>query len=228
MITVIYDEDEKIFRAKGSFKLGIAGVFKNESYTDEAISFDNELLESIRERDEEWVGPLLPFIKSDDPNEIAKNLAEYYNELEKRVAENEKQINDCILCNLFENMEGCGYPFWELDGLVSKEFLKEHNPDEEDFDELIYGDEQISRFLDFFDESPNNGTVEKPDIEAEIRKLYPMFELDKFIEKIKPEVLYFKGRFFSFQFSDGWHGELACGAYDELDENFTFTDWHNH
>lgn len=226
MLTIIYDKEEEMFKAKGTFKLGIAGTYENKDFDDEVISIDEDMLENIQERDEEWVGPLLPFIKSDEPEEIAKGLEEYYNQLEKRAAENEKQINDNILFNLFENMEGCSYPFWEVDGLVSKEFLKSH--DEDELDELIYGDEQISELFDFFDDSPNNGSVEKPDIEAKIREMYPMFELDKFIKLIEPEVLHLNGRYFSFQFSDGWDGEIACGAYDELDENFTFSDWHNH
>ena len=55
-----------------------------------------------------------------------------------------------------------------------------------------------------------------------------MFNLDGFIKSLEPECLYFNGKFMSFQFSDGWGAQLACAAYDELDENFTFTDWHNH
>lgn len=226
MVTVIYDEDEEIFKAKGTFKLGFQGVYENKSYDDEVISIDEDILENIQERDEEFVGPLLPFIKSDKPEEIAKGIEEYINQLEKRVAENEKQINDCVLYNLFMDMEGCGYPFWELKGLTDEEFLKSHKKD--DLDELIYGDEQISDLSDYFDESPNNGSVEKPDVAARIHELYPMFKLDKFIGSFKPESLHFNGSEFSFQFSDGWNGELACGAYDRLEDDFTFTDWHNH
>lgn len=226
MLTVIYDKEEEKYKAKGTFKLGIAGTYENKSFDDEVITIDEDILENIQERDEEWVGPLLPFIKSDEPEEIAKGLEEYLNQLEKRAAENEKQINDNILFNLFMDMEGCSYPFWELDGLTDKKFLKSH--DEEELDDLVYGDEQISDLYDYFDDSPNDGSVEKPDVEAKIREMYPMFNLDLFIKKIKPEYLNFKGRYFSFQFGDGWDGELACGAYDELDENFTFSDWHNH
>ena len=228
MLTVTYDKEEEKYKVKGTFKLGIAGTYENKSFDDEVITIDEDILENIRERDEDSVGPLLPFIKSDEPEEIAKGLEEYYNQFEKRAAENEKQINDCILYNLFEDMEGCGYPFWEVDGLVDKKFLNSH--DEDELDELIYGDsdEDISSLSDHFEDSPNNGTVKKPDVEARIRELYPMFNLDKFVNTLKPEYLHLNGRFISFQFSDAYDGELACGAYDVLDENFTFSDWHNH
>lgn len=227
MLTIIYDEDQKIFKAKGSFKLGIAGVYENQDFDGEKISIDEDMLDNIIEHDEESVGPILPFIKSDAPDEIAEGLTEYYNQLEKRAAENEKQINDGILSNLFRDMEGCGYPFWDLEGLIDSDFKNAHEEDDDLYD-VIYGDEEVADLAEYFEDSPNDGSVKKPDVEARIRQVYPMFNLDLFINSIQPEFLHLNGRYISFQFDDGWDGEIACGAYDELDENFTFTDWHNH
>lgn len=220
MIEVICDDG--VFKAKGSFSLGIAGTFVNEDFDGEAITFDEDLLDEISE-DNDF---LEPFIESDDPDEIAKGLAEYYNQKEREAAENIKQINGCILYHLFEDMELCGFPFWEIDEAVLPGYPEKYGRDE---DNNVYclTDGKISGLYEYFDGKPNNGTIEKPDVEALVRKLYPMFNLDGFIKSIKPERLYLLGESISFQFSDGWGGRIACAAYDELDENFTSTDWHN-
>lgn len=220
MIEVIFKDE--VFKAKGSFSLGIAGVFVNEDFDDEMITFSEDMLDQINDRDD--VEPLLPFIKSDDPDEIAKGLAEYCNQKEREIAANAKQINDCILYHLFADMEGCGYPFWEIKGAVLPDHPQKYGANK------VYSSKNgnITMLSYYFDDKPNNGTLDKPDVEAVIRRLYPMFNLDGFIKSFEPESLYFNGKFISFQFSDGWGAKLACGAYDELDENFTFTDWHNH
>ena len=217
-----------VFKAKGSFSLGFAGTYVNEDFDGEMITFDEEMLDLITDRDEFFVEPLLPFIKSDDPDEIAKGLTEYYNQKEREVAANVKQINSCILYRLFSDIEACGYPFWEIKEAVLPDYLEKYG--KEEYDSVVYchTDDCIEALSEHFDDSPNNGTIEKPDVEALIRKLYPMFNLDGFIKSFEPECLYFNGRFMSFQFSDSWGAQLACAAYDELDENFTFTDWHNH
>lgn len=226
MIEVICEDG--IFKAKGSFSLGIAGTFVNEDFDGEMISFSEDMLDQILESDDFFVEPLLPFIKSDDPDEIAKGLTEYYNQKEREIAANEKEINDCILFHLFNDMEACGYPFWEIKEALLPGYLEKYSEDE--YDDIVYchQDGSIYGLYEYFDDNPNNGTLEKPDVEALIRRLYPMFNLDGFIKSFKPEGLDFNGKFMSFQFSDGWGAQLACAAYDELDENFTFTDWHNH
>lgn len=219
MIEVICEDG--VFKAKGSFTLGILGTFVNEDFDGEEIHFDEDLLEAIVEDGE------LDFIETDDPDEIAKVLAEYYNEKERKVAENAKQISDCILYHLFSDMEGCGYPFWEIPEAVLPGYLENHAKDEYDTVVYCHTDGDIQSLYKYFDRKPNNGMEEKPDVEALIKKLYPMFNLDGFIKSFKREGLYFNGEYMSFQFSDGWGAKLACAAYDELDEDFTFTDWHN-
>lgn len=226
MIEVICDKG--ILKAKGSFSLGIAGSFVNKDFDGEMISFDEDALDQILESDDFFVKPLLPFIKSDDPDEIAKGLAEYYNQKEREVASNVKEINDCILFHIFNDIEACSYPFWEIKETVLPGYLEKYGEDEYDSVVYCHTDEDIMGLSEYFENKPNNGTIEKPDVEALIRKLYPMFNLDGFIKSLEPECLYFDGKFISFQFSDGWGKQLACAAYDELDENFTFTDWHNH
>lgn len=226
MIEVICKDG--IFKAKGSFSLGIAGTFVNKDFDGEMISFDDDMLDQILESDDFFVEPLLPFIKSDDPHEIAKGLTEYYNQKECEIAANAKQINDSILFFLFNDMENCEYPFWEIKEAILPGYPEKYS--ENGYRDIVYchKDESINDLFDYFYDKPNSGTLEKPDVEALIRKLYPMFNLDGFIKSIELECLYFNGKYMSFQFSDGWGAQIACAAYDELDENFTFTDWHNH
>lgn len=225
MIEVICEDG--IFKAKGSFSFGIAGTFANKDFDGEMISFDEDTLDQILESDDFFVEPLLPFIKSEAPDEIAKGLAEYYNQKEREIASNVKEINDCVLFHIFNDLEACSYPFWEIKEAVLPGYLEDCAAEE--YSDVVYCHTDGIMALDkYYDGIPNNGTVEKPDVEAMIRRLYPMFNLDGFIKSLKPECLYFNGGFMSFQFSDGWGKQLACAAYDELDENFTFTDWHNY
>lgn len=215
-----------VFKAKGSFSLGIVGTFVNEDFDGEAIQIDEDLLEAILDEDDDVCEPFMSRLNSDDPDEIAKVLTDYYNEKERKIARNAKQINDCVLYCLFRDMEGCGYPFWKIKGAVLPGFLENHA--EEELNDLVYKtDGTVSDLYEYFEHKPNDGTLEKPNVEALIRKLYPMFNLDGFIKSFKPECVYFNGEFMSFQFSDGWGARIACAAYDELDENFTSTDWHN-
>lgn len=224
MIEVICDDG--VFKAKGSFSLGIVGTFVNEDFDGEAIQFDEDLLDAILDEDD-FCEPFLEQINSDDPDEIAKVLADYYNQKERDIAANAKQINDCVLYHLFSDMEGCGYPFWEIPEAVLPGYLEKFGKDEYNSAVYCHTDGDIMGLHEYFDRKPNNGTVEKPDVEALVRKLYPMFNLDGFIKSFKTEGLHFNGEYLSFQFSDGWGAKLACAAYDELDENFTSTDWHN-
>lgn len=74
MLTVIYDEEEEVFKAKGTFKLGIQGVYENKSFDDEVISIDEEILENIQEGDEEFVGPSRCSSSRTSPRKLPKGL----------------------------------------------------------------------------------------------------------------------------------------------------------
>ena len=63
--------------------------------------------------------------------------------------------------------------------------------------------------------------------ESTLRELYPMFNFDAFIKCIVPENICFFDTDISFQCSDGFDNAILCGAYDNLDEELRFTDWHN-
>lgn len=215
------------FLAKGTFTLGLAGTYINEDFDGEQIEIGYNLEEVLGELDKEdsfFFKPLFPYLK-DKPRDgysIAKGLAEYYNQKEKEAAEHVKEINDNLLFNLFDNLENCGYPFWEIKEAVAPGY----NPEE--LDGSVYDGGDVYKYSDEFDGRPNNGTREYLDFEAKLRKWYPMFNFDGLYQNIEPEGIALDGRYLKFQFSDKWGALLYECAYDEFDENFTSTDWHNH
>lgn len=226
MIEFIYKDGR--FLAKGTFSLGIAGVFENKEFGDGNIEIRaglHEIQEELKKEQSFSYQPLFPWLKGKegDKDPIAKGLAAYYNQKEKEIRENVKQINDCILCYLFDNLEDCGYPFWEI-----KEAVLPGSLDEVDVDAIYDNEECAYEWMNEFYKLPNNGTIEKTDVEGKLRNLYPMFNFDGLYQSIIPEGITFSGRFMEFQFSDGWGADLFCSAYDRFDENLTSCDWHNH
>ncbi len=103
MIEIIYKD--KRFLVKGSFSIGIAGNYVNEDFGDENIMINDtleEIMKELKDEDSFWYKPLFPYLKSEtaDSGGIARGLTAYYNQKEKEIRENEKQINDCILYRL--------------------------------------------------------------------------------------------------------------------------------
>lgn len=229
MIEVIFRNNK--FLVKGTYFLGIAGTYVNEDFGGNMLEVSNSLEEILNDLDDKehfFFKPLIPFFPEGkrDGDSIAKGLETYYNLMENEIKKNIKQINDNILYNLFEDLESCRYPFWEIEEAVIPGTLEGY--DMNNLLEQIYAGENTFKWVDDFYNTPNNGTVKKVDLEGKLRKKYPMFNFDGLYQSIKPEGISFDGRFMSFQFSDGWGGELLEAAYDELDENFASTDWHNH
>lgn len=226
MIEIICADGE--FLAKGTFSLGIAGVFENKDFNDKMIEvhFDLDyILKELREENSFYFQPLFPYLKGkgEDGAAIAEGLTEYYNQKEKEIQENVKQINDCILYHLFENLEDCEYPFWEIEEAIIPGSLEE-----QDIDSIYDTEEAMYEWGNDFCGKPNNGTLSKVDVEGKLRKMFPMFDFDGLYQSIIPEGIALNGRFLEFQFSDGWGGDLFCAAYDRFDENFTSCEWHNH
>uniref|UniRef100_UPI004057AE37 hypothetical protein n=1 Tax=Agathobacter sp. TaxID=2021311 RepID=UPI004057AE37 len=241
MIEVIYKDGE--FLAKGSFFVGIAGTYVNEAFGDEKINIMCELedvLEELEDEESFFYRALMPYLEEkmedDDEDEteeqgkgdaVAHALEAYYNEREKQIKANKKQVNDCFLYHMFEGMINCGYPFWEIEQAVIPGTL-----DMSDLDVLekqVYRKDtwEVDDWYKYFYKIPNNGTVKKIDVEARLREMFPMFNFDSLFASIVPEYLTLDNEYICFQCSDGWGEELLCGAYDELDENLVFTEWHN-
>lgn len=151
-------------------------------------------------------------------------LTEYFNAFEEKIHRNRKQVNDCFLIQTFEDMEACAYPYWEIDGLTREEYLPA-DPNED-----IYAPhwDEMSSLETAYHDTPNDGSLDKPDVEAILRRNFPSLNWDALLKSIQPEHLSLKNGEIAFQCSDGFGEALLCGAYDILDEDLTFTEWHNH
>lgn len=225
----MYKDDA--FLVKGTWYMGIAGTYENKEFNEENITLEyglSSILDDLEEDDDFFWGPIFPLLKESkkDGDSIASVLTDYYNKKEEEIKKNIKQINSCIWINMFRNMVDCEYPFWETKEAITDEMREKYS---DEAIKQIYSSvsDSIYKMYDEYYNSPNNGTIEKTDVEAELRKLFPMFNFDGLIKSIKSEGLVLSGRFIQFQFSDTWGCDFLCSAYDSYDENFASTDWHN-
>ena len=219
------------FVVNGSFAFGIAGTYVNEDFEGDKIQIIDSYDEVIDDYTEDhyswWI--LEPYLEGKELNEenVSNAISEYYNALEKKAQECIKQINSNFLINVFNNMVDCGNEFWEIEGA----FIKEKMPEclEDDYSEVIYEPywNEISELYDEYEGTPNDNSLQKTDVEARLREMFPMFDMDALIQGVVAEHFSLNGKYVSFECSDSWDFQILCGAYDELDENFVFTDWHN-
>ncbi len=212
MINISIADD--VLSISGSFDFGYIGIYKD----DQICILDN--LDEIKEWDIVSKG-LDVAVCTDE--EIVQFIMKYFNDFEKRIKDNIKLVNDNFLLNMFVDMEACGCEFWKIKELVIEEKMPstiEGNIYEPYWDTL-------SELAKEYDDVPNDGTVKKTDVEAVVRKNYPMFDLDNFIKNIIPESVTLTDGYISFQCSDNFNYKILCSAYDELDESLRFTDWHN-
>ena len=201
-------------RISGCFDCGYMGLYDGEKI--HLYDKPDRLRDwkTVRER----LGPDC----SDDA--LSACLTEYFNAFEEKIRKNRKQVNDNFLILAFEDWEACGYPFWEISGLTRSEFLPP-DPDENVYNP--YWDE-MNALESAYQDAPNDGTQEKPDVEAVLRKNFPALDWDALLTSIEPEYLSLEDGNIAFQCSDGFGEELLCGDYDVLDESLAFQEWHNH
>lgn len=91
MIEIKYEDGK--FLAKGTFSIGIAGVYENRDFDKGNITIDIELddvLDALQEEKSFEFEPLRPYLKDkgEDGAAIAKGLEDYYNQKE---AENQEK-----------------------------------------------------------------------------------------------------------------------------------------
>lgn len=198
----------------GTFDFGYMGIYKENQ-----INIYSDMQE-IRS----WDIVTSKFGTADcSDDEIADFLTEYYNEFERKIHRNRKQVNDNFLLKIITDMEACGLPFWEFEEITVSDALPQQ-PDEEIYEPHW---DITAKLNEEYDDTPNDGTVEKTDVETTLKELYPMFNWDKLIESIVPEDVGLLDDCVSFQCSDNFGAKILCGAYDNLDARLTFTDWHN-
>ena len=207
-------EDGEIV-VSGSLNLGYIGVFE-----DEQIELD-DTLEEIREWD--IVTENLDEDCTDE--EIIEFLNQYFNSFADRITQNIININNTFLLYVFDDMINTEFDFREIDELYIEE--KNFYSSEMDISEIYKASGQALSSLAPYFEMPNDGRVPKGHLEAVFRGCFPMFDLDCLIENIEPECIGLSDGSISFQCSDGFDNVILCGAYAELDEDLSFSDWHN-
>ena len=198
------------FVVNGCFDLGYMGVYRNEQIkVDADVSAVRlwDIAESYRDASEE---------------ELARGLAYYFNSFEEKVQQNIKQVNDNFLMRIYSDMHDVENVFWNTDELTVASKMPQDV-------RIIYTantDEYLKIQDEYFDR-PNDGTEEKTDVQAWIKKKLPMFSLDRLLSGIVTEYLYLGDGTVTFQCSDDVGCEILCAACDTLDEDLRFTDWHN-
>jgi hypothetical protein len=207
-------EDGEV-KVKGALNLGYIGIFE-----DEQIELD-DTLEEIREWD--IVTENLDEDCTDE--EIIEFLNQYFNSFADRITKNIDNINNTFLLYVFDDMINMETDFREIDELYIEE--KNFYSSEMDISEIYKASGQALSSLAPYFEMPNDGSTPKGHIETVLRACFPMFDLDCFIENIEPECIGLSDGSISFQCSDGFDNVILCGAYAVIDEDLSFSDWHN-
>lgn len=202
---------DKNFEISGTFDFGYIG-----KYTDSQIEINSDIDEV-----KEWDIVKEKLSEKDLTEEnIVKVLQDYVNEFQDKILKNKKLVNNNFLVNVFYEMAQCENEFWKIKGLATKRNIDE----DEIYDSL---NEFIDDLMGEYSLKANDGSIEKSDVEAILRKKFKVFNLDFFLKNIKSEGICFNNSYLSFQCSDNFDCKILCGAYDELDEKLVFTDWHN-
>ncbi|MCM1384005.1 MAG: hypothetical protein NC243_05575 [Lachnoclostridium sp.] len=210
MIKINLNDDE--LQVMGTFDFGYIGKFK-----DDEIS----IVDTIDEiRDWELVCDNLSEDCSDE--EIVELITEYFNNFEKKIQDNIKNVNGDFLLHVMSDMYHVANEFWTVKELVTDESMIC-----EGIDPYKAHASEFAELSDKYMDTPNNGSIDKSGIEAKLREYFPLFHFDTFLENVIPESVGLSDGFISFQCSDGFGNKILCGAYDELDEELRFTDWHN-
>lgn len=207
-------EDGEIV-VSGSLDLGYIGIFEGEQ-----IELD-DTLEEIREWD--IVTENLDEDCTDE--EIVEFLNQYFNSFADRITKNIDNINGTFLLYVFDDMINMETDFREIEELYIEE--KNYFASEMDISEIYKTSGQALSPLAPYFEMPNDGRVPKGHIETVLRACFPMFDLDCFIGNIEPECIGLSDGEISFQCSDSFDELILCGAYAVIDEDLSFSDWHN-
>lgn len=234
MIDIIFKEGKYV--AKGTFDMGILGKFENRAYDDTEIliNFDVHTQEMIvnGERSNYWGSAMNEFLAlPKDSDAIAVFMTTYYNKREKQLCI--KHFNDLIWYEVFDQLVDTDYPIYEIEEAIRKEYQGKINKEvlRQFYNELYeaFCEKQIYRRSDnmFYEQMPNDGSVEKPDVEGCARRVLKFFNFEGFATSIKRQGLYLSGQDISFQVEDGWGANIFCAAYCRMDEHFVLQEWAN-
>lgn len=214
MITIKFVDENAVI--SGEFDLGYMGVYKNEQI--EIIDNSSEI------RDWDIVESHFDSEFTDD--ELADFLTEYFNAFETKIQANIKQVNDNFLIKMYLHIESTSFEFWNAPEITNAEYLPENT---KNFDPYTFCEESW-KIEEEYEDTPNDSSMQKTDVEKFLREKMPLLNLDALLAGIVPESLGLSDGRVSFQCSDSiedFSNKILCSAYDDLDENLTFCDWHN-
>jgi hypothetical protein len=204
MVTVTIENGE--FKIGGTFDCGYAGL-----YRDDKIHFESDPLDQLRK-----YGLPGKDLSNFTDEEIAAEVAARCNAAEALIQEHIQQFNDTFLEYLYDDFEGCGYPFWEYPEMVNPEFMQAH-PDF-DLEKSYDGGVKFSDPV-FIPENAGQYEIEK-------RKRYPMFNLDHYLSTLTLHRLSVHDNgWISFLISDAMN--YLCQLDGVMTPEFKFIDWNN-
>ena len=210
MVNVIAENGK--FKVKGTFDLGYMGLYRDDKINIDGGSEEIRIWGTVN---------ALPYVKYMSDDQLAYYLAEHINALEEKIQQNIKRLNDDFLWNMFSDMYDGGIEFWDRRELTVSELM----PAVPTFENIYSFDSaEVQEFYESYRKAEND---ENPDVEAFLRRILPMFNWNDLLRNILPEHLHIEEDHFSFQCSDAFGGTVLCHAYDELNSDLEFTDWHN-
>lgn len=214
MIKVKFIDNNAVI--SGEFNFGYMGI-----YRDEQISIcDNP--NEIRYWD--IVGEHFDGNFTDE--QLADFLTEYFNNFEKRIKANIKQVNDNFLVDVYLWFYETRPAFWKEPSITNAEYLPENL---ENFNPYVFQTE-TDKILQEYNDASCDDNIERTDIEDFLRRNFPMLNIDNLINGIIPENLYFDDANISFECSDSIENreyKILSGASNTMDEEMKFFDFQN-
>ena len=223
MVRVTVKDGE--YAVKGTFDFGYIGLFRDNRIDLNNLK-DTIVVPEADRRGDDWDEAAGIFgIRGTSDEAVSEALTNYINSFEAKVQKHIREINNNLIAKMAEHWQDCGTPFWEYSDEL---FLPEHMAEFEAIQKTDAFEGTISSIVcDYIDE-PNNGTTEKCDAEAEMRRLFPIFDWDKFLSNMKPKVLCPEcDGHMGFEIYDGFGHHIFCSAVAELDEELRFLNWDN-
>ena len=175
------------------------------------------------------LGNLYDYLKDgpEDGDAVAKILQDYYNKKIQELNQNTKQFNDLIWSQLFDWLLAIGFPFWEDERAIAPQYRGRDWSKEVEQLYTEKQDEILEILEEYTNSSPNNGTIQKPDVEKKMREYFYMFNFDGLMENINGKHFGFYLDFIEFEFDDNWDSSIFCSTVCSLSGDFSLREWNN-
>lgn len=205
MVTVTIENNE--FKFHGTFDCGCAGL-----YRDDQIYFYGDS-DDVRED-----GLQGKDLSECTDEELAAEMAAFYNAVEARLQQNIQLFNGNFLKELMDALKGCGYPYWEYPNMVTPGFL-EANPDFDDWYHYAGSELPEPVFI------PENAGSK----EIELRRKYPGFNFEHWSETLTLHCLGVSdmedGGWIGIEISDEM--EYLCHLTTDIMPDLSINGWNN-